>query len=206
MAARPLTLMDRLFRQMFYRRRLSQFDLPEHRVGWRSRTNQEARFSALVSVADMQGARILDLGCGLGCLYGYLKGKGWNGDYTGIDLLEPMVKEARKRFPEASFQRRDIVRNPPDGKWDFVLMSGLFNHRVKDNLESVREVVGSAWSLTTRALAFNILRQESGWADPEMYYAKDTDLKAVAEELAPGRWKTVVGYLPEDITVHLYRF
>ncbi len=200
-----MSMMDRMFRQVFYRTRLSQFDLPELRVGWRSRANQEARFSTLAAVADLKGKSILDLGCGLGCLYAYLKARGWVGAYTGFDLLGPMVTEASIRFPGVRFEKRDIVSDAPDEAWDVVLMSGLFNHLVKDNLAQVREVVGAALPLAREALAFNILRRVSGWTDPEMYYARDADISALAEELAPGCWKTVTGYLPEDITIYLYR-
>jgi SAM-dependent methyltransferase len=200
-----MSLMDWMFRQVFYRTRLSQFDLPEHRVGWRSRENQEARFSALAGVTDLKGKAVLDLGCGLGCLHAYLKARGWTGTYTGFDLLGPMVTEASIRFPGVRFEQRDIVSDPPGETWDVVLMSGLFNHLVKDNLAQVREVVGAALPLAREALAFNILRHESGWQDPEMFYARDADIEALAQDLSPGRWRTVTGYLPEDLTVYLHK-
>ena len=204
-----LNLMDRLFRRMFYHSRLREFDLPEHRVGWRSRSNQEARFGALVRVADLEGKRILDVGSGLGCLYGYLRNRGWKGDYTGFDILGAMVTEARLRFPGVRFDKRDLAEEArsrdPDEKWDVILMSGVFNHLVHDNLAQVREVVGAAWGLAREALAFNILHLETGWRDPEMYYMKDEDLEKVVSEIAPARREFVTGYLPEDITVYMYK-
>lgn len=199
-----MNLMDRMFRQMFYRTRLSRFDLPEHRVGWRTRESQEARFGALAGIADLRGRSLLDLGCGLGCLYGYLKARGWTGAYTGFDLMGPMVTEASIRFPGVRFEQKDIVADPPGETWDFVVMSGLFNHRVQDNLAQVREVVGAALPLARQGLAFNILRHENGWQDPEMFYARDSEMEALAEEFAPDRWRIVTGYLPEDLTVYLY--
>lgn len=66
---------------------------------------QEARFNALLAIGDLKGKSILDLGCGLGCLYGYLKELGWKGEYTGIDVLDMMVKGARERFPGVSFEK-----------------------------------------------------------------------------------------------------
>jgi SAM-dependent methyltransferase len=197
--------MDRLFRRMFYHARLHEYDLPEHRVGWKSRANQEARFQTLQGVTDLEGKRILDLGCGLGCLYGYLTSRGWRGDYTGFDILGAMVTEARLRFPGIRFENRDITSDPVLESWDVVLISGIFNHRVHDNLQQVREVLAAAWPLASEALAFNILRLETGWTDPEMFYAKDEELAVIAETLAPGKWRFVSGYLPEDITVYLYR-
>src|SRR3990172_7567757 len=93
----PLSLYERLYLRFFYFARSLRYDLPENQVGWRSRRNQELRFKALMGIGDLQGLRVLDLGCGLGCLYGFLKASGWNGRYSGIDLLGPMVSKARRR-------------------------------------------------------------------------------------------------------------
>jgi len=205
MSGGSMSLMDRMYRQVFYRMRLSQFDLPEHRVGWKSRTNQEARFSALAGIADLNGKTALDLGSGLGCLYAYLKARGWRGDYTGFDILDPMVTESHIRFPGVRFEKRDILQEAPDETWDVVLMSGIFNHLVKDNLAQVREVLGAAWPLAREAMGFNILRLEDGLQDPEMFYARDQDLSDIAEALAPEKWRFATGYLPQDITVYLYK-
>src|SRR5258708_22809487 len=87
----PFSTYDRLFLWLFYFVRSLRFDLPENKVGWRSRQNQELRFQALVGVGDLRGERILDFGCGLGCLYGFLKGKGCVEEYTGIHILELMI-------------------------------------------------------------------------------------------------------------------
>ncbi len=63
----PLTLYDRIFLRLFYMKRLWIHNLPENQVGWRSRENQELRFTDLTGIGDLKGKKILDLGCGLGC-------------------------------------------------------------------------------------------------------------------------------------------
>ena len=85
--AGPLSFLDRLYLRIFYLMKSWKYDLPENRVGWRSRQNQEVRFETLASIGDLRGKSILDAGCGLGCFYGYLKDRGWEGQYTGFDLL-----------------------------------------------------------------------------------------------------------------------
>src|SRR5258708_28952277 len=101
-----LSAYDRLSLRFYYLNRSLNYDSPENQVGWRSRENQEVRFKALMGMGKLEGQRILDLGCGLGCLYGYLKANGWKGEYTGIDLLDMMVKSAQKRFPGVVFEQR----------------------------------------------------------------------------------------------------
>jgi SAM-dependent methyltransferase len=202
--SKPFNCYNRLTLVFFYWRRLRGFDLPENRVGWISRHNQEIRFEKLIEIGDLQNSKILDLGCGLGCLYGYLKSHGWRGDYTGIDLLPSMVKEARIRFPEARFEVRDILENPTPEQWDYVLISGIFNHRVHDNWEWMEQIMKAVLKSARKGAAFNVLSSESGWWDSELFYAPPAGLERKANEWSAGKYKLVRGYLPEDLTVYLY--
>jgi SAM-dependent methyltransferase len=205
--ANPLSLYDRLYLWFFYFMRSRQYDLPGNRVGWRSRQNQELRFQTLTGIGDLTGASILDLGCGLGCFYGFLKNKGWTGVYTGIDILDLMVKSARERFPEAVFEKRDILRDPPVRKWDYVLINGVFNHKVTDNWEWIDRMVKAAFSLAEKGLAFNVLNAEREWewADTDLFYADPKALEDKVKDWSGGKYKIVKGYLPEDLTAYLYR-
>lgn len=200
----PLSTYDRLFLWFFYFVRSLRFDLPENKVGWRSRQNQELRFQTLMGVGDLKGQRILDFGCGLGCLYGFLKGKGWNGEYTGIDILEMMVQGARARFPGVVFEKRDLLENPPTQKWDYVLINGVFNHKVRDNWAWMEQTLLKAFALAEKGLAFNALSLEAGWMDPELFYANPRLLEEKVREWSRRNYKIVKGYLPEDITVFMY--
>ncbi len=201
----PFSLYDRLYFWLFYTLKLRRYDLPEKRVGWQSRRNQESRFEALIQIADLQNQKILDLGSGLGCLYGYLQKQNWRGNYTGFDLLKVMVREAKARFPEARFEARDILAAPPREQWDYVLISGVFNHRVRDNWAWMDQMVKAAKGLTRKGLAFNLLSSEQGEWDPELFYANPQDLERRVKDWSGGNYKMVSGYLPGDITAYLYK-
>ena len=54
-----------------------------------------------------EGMRILDIGCGNGRLYRFLKDRGI--EYTGIDQNEYLINQARERYPSATFVRGDIL-------------------------------------------------------------------------------------------------
>ncbi len=203
--AGPLSFYDKLYIRFFYLVRSWKYDLPENKAGWRSRRNQELRFQALAAIGDLQDQSLLDLGCGLGCLYGYLKGQGWRGQYTGIDILDFMVRGARARFPEARFEERDILRNPPDEKWDYVFVNGVFNHKVKDNWAWIESMVGRAFASARRGMAFTMLKKEPGWMDQDLFYADPLELEQKVTLWSGGKYKIVAGYLPEDMAAYLYR-
>jgi SAM-dependent methyltransferase len=202
---KTFSLYDRLYIHLFYLLRSLKFDLPENKVGWRTRQNQELRFRILAGIGDLQNKKILDLGCGLGCFYGFLRDRGWKGEYTGIDILDLMVKGARKRFPETRFERRDILRRPLDEKWDYVFVNGVFNHKVKDNWGWIEEMVGQGLESAREGMAFSLLNLEVGWLDSDLFYAHPRELKERARRWSGGKYKLLKGYLPEDMTVYLYK-
>jgi len=188
----------------FYRKRALEHDLPERRVGWRSRRNQELRFGAIVKVGDLSGQKILDLGCGLGCLYGYLKALGWEGEYTGFDLLNFMIKGAKKRFPGVPFEKRDFLAEPPSRTWDYILINGVFNHKVKDNWAWIEEMVALSLQKAGKGVAFNILVTGQGWGDEDLFYADPYEVEKRADRWTGGNFRILRDYMDEDMTVHLY--
>jgi SAM-dependent methyltransferase len=200
----PVGWFDRLYLRFFYWRRMRHFDLPENQVGWRSRKNQELRFEALCEIGNLNGKSILDIGSGLGCFYAYLKARNWEGQYTGFDILRPMVKRASQRFPGVRFEKRDILEKPLSEKWDYTFISGVMNHKVRDNWAWIEKLVKKAFSLSKIGLGFNLLIDATPWKDSDLFYANPKVLEEKAKQWSKGNYKIVRGYLAEDMTAFLY--
>ena len=85
----------------------------DHRgLGFRTRTSQIKRFEALAAVGDLDGQRVLDVGCGFGDFLSYLHERGIRPAYTGIDVCEPMVRRCVERFGgDASFHVADVFEH-----------------------------------------------------------------------------------------------
>jgi len=71
-------------------------------------------------------ARFLDIGCGVGA-YGELLERWAPGrfEYVGADYSEEIVDAARKRFPQRTFQQRDVFEPGSLSGFDVVFASGL---------------------------------------------------------------------------------
>jgi len=79
-------------------------------------------------------SKVLDVGCGLGDLYMWLKKNKIEVDYLGIDITAKMILKAKKKYPEASFKICDLMDNPHSlDRVDFVLSSGIFNRKIKNS-------------------------------------------------------------------------
>jgi len=111
-------------------------------------------------------ARVLDLGCGNGVLLTALDrrslGEGGSVDYTGLDISQTLVTEAKKLHPQNTFRLGDIT-DPTIwhglGKYDFIAALAVFHHlptpddhikllrNIKQHLKPSRSVLVSVWRL-----------------------------------------------------------
>jgi SAM-dependent methyltransferase len=74
---------------------------------------------------ESSGEMLLDIPCGIGHLYPYVKDKFI---YTGIDSSPEMLKIARAFFPEGDFREGDIYNLDDFVKPDIIVCLSLFIH------------------------------------------------------------------------------
>jgi SAM-dependent methyltransferase len=89
-------------------------------------------------VNKMRKSEVLDIGCGIGQYFPYLKG-----NITGIDFDLKNVKRARKNYPKAKVFHHDLSKFPlpVDRKYDVVICLELIEHmKKKDALKLIREL------------------------------------------------------------------
>jgi len=78
-----------------------------------------------------EGQKILDLGCGNGRWYQFLKEQGIRVDYYGLDISEKLLKIAKEKYPEvgAKFTAGEITSLPyPDNQFAAVICNATFHH------------------------------------------------------------------------------
>jgi SAM-dependent methyltransferase len=190
----------------YYALQLRGHSVPARRVGWNSEKSQRLRFQALVSVAPLGGSKVLDIGCGLGALWAYLREKRIPADYRGVDLFPRVVEEAAQLHPEAKFEVRQVTARPfPAGAFDFSLLSGVFNVKVRDNWEYMRAVLTAALRQSRRAVAFNVLKSGAGLREADRFSARPGDLAAFGRSLGVRKVRLLENYHPLDLTLFLYK-
>ena len=172
-------------------------------LGWQSRYNQEKRFAVLLEVGPLSHMRVLDIGCGVGDLYGYMQRKGIRSEYTGVDILPEMVAHARKRYPDAHFRVGDALQGLGSGKFDYVLCSGAFNVNFGSNQDAVQKILPELLACSSRGVAINFLSTRARERDSILYNYDPEAMTAFCRKLTP-HVRLVEGYLSNDFTLHLY--
>jgi SAM-dependent methyltransferase len=190
----------------YYRTQLNGHQAPEKRVGWNSFHSQQVRFEALTAVGKLNGAKILDVGCGLGAFWGYLRKKKIKVDYTGVDLFPNVIAEAQKLYPDARFESRVLTAKPfKPGSFDYAFLSGVFNVKIRDNWQYMKALLSSLLRQTRKAVAFNVLNVEAGLQERDRFCAGPRELAVFGKKLGVSRVHLLDHYHHLDLTLFLYK-
>jgi len=198
----PPTTLTKTIRAFYADRLRRAASHPARRVGWASVENQTRRFAVLTQIAALEGSRILDAGCGLGDLYGYLNQRLEQFSYLGVDITEKMIEEAARLHPDASFILSDILFFE-EGAFDYVLASGLFAIYTPNCQEQSCRMIEKLFALSRRGVAFNMLNRHHHPSD-DTYMAFDPEeVLAFCRTITP-QVTLRTDYLPQDFTIYLY--
>lgn len=146
-------------------------------VDWNSPEAQEIRFEQLLKVCPVGAPfSLTDYGCGFGSLVEYLHKQLINCSYTGFDMVEQMITQAKKLFGHCSdcaFTSVEADLAPTD----FTVASGIFNMKLaarsSDWTDYVLRTLDRFDRLSRSGFSFNLL---TSYSDPErmrpdLYYA-----------------------------------
>jgi len=102
-------------------------------LSWNNSYTQTIRFDILSQISNLENKSILDVGCGFGDFYNFLKSKYQNFEYTGIDIFSDFIKIARKNYPNLHFIESDFYSYECE-KFDFIFASGSLSFKVNESL------------------------------------------------------------------------
>ena len=174
-------------------------------VGWGSGEKQRLCFDTLLSFNEplLEGATILDVGCGVGHLKEHLDDFYYKVRYHGIDMNEEMVDIATTQYGD-HFTHADLMNYRT--RHEYVIACGIFN--VRDSRYKYQELydnVDRMVKLATKGVAFNLLSAEvKDNRIPELHYFDAGRVLSSLLELYP---KVTIrhDYLPDDFTVYVYK-
>jgi len=174
-------------------------------VDWASAEAQQARFAVLADNVPLEGRTLLDVGCGLGDLWAYLKKRGISADYCGVDLLAEMTASATAQNPDARFVCGDIF--DPDGcamgvggHFNVVFCSGMLNLDLGNNTEFLPEALRRMLELSGEHMVVNLLHARSKMRYPHCAYYDPQAVLRILEPM-PCKVRLIDDYLPNDFTV-----
>ena len=180
-----------------YSERYSQLGYNIKTLGWGSKQQQEYRFSqSLCAVSSYKDKHVLDIGCGFGDYYKFLKKVGSQPKlYTGYDLNPDLINEAKKQndldssvnFHVSNIFEREIY----EPQADIVVMFGVLNlafFGVIDNYEYSFKAIKNAFSLAKDFIVVDFLSTKLEKTYPKedfVFYHDPLKMLEFALQLSP---------------------
>ena len=174
---------------------------------WGGTQSQQIRFKILSEMGDFEDKSILDVGCGFGDFYTFLKEQNVRlKKYTGIDITPEMVATARLRLPEVTFQVRDILDNELNEKFDYVVASGIFGIETPNWKAITEEKIRKMYQLCEIGVGVNLLSFFTlGEKTADSHYANPLDILDFIFRNLTTRLVLRHDYRPNDFTVYIYK-
>lgn len=154
----------------------------ERSLGW-TKHKQAIRFEHLLHYWNMENSSLLDVGCGFGDLYQYLRHEGKNEtiDYFGIDIMPQFIDAAGKLTGEPErFSCQDIL-SMENETFDYVVAAGIFGYKVyddeRDNYVHIDRVMKKALELCREGVSMCFL------SDKTDYHTSGDDFHASPEKI-----------------------
>jgi SAM-dependent methyltransferase len=193
-----------------YENQLRQHGPTAEGMNWKDAASQHLRFRVLTDGLDLTGAKVHDVGAGVGHLYEYFRDQGRDVEYSGSDLSQDMVEAARGRYPEAQFVQQDVLnlKHNSGESFDFLFCSGLFHVKLDCPEEEwaafVEHAVGRMYALCKVAISFNMMSDRVDYRADGLYYSNPDAMQAFCEGLG-GRVVLNHDYPLYEYTVQLFR-
>lgn len=205
--------------QQRYTQRFQEFGRTPQSLGWK-KGKQAIRFDVLTSQYDFAGKSVLDIGCGFGDLLDTLGTRMSRFTYTGIDLVDAFIREARSMHPGHTFIQGDFISHDFGMMFDYCVASGIFNHKLKqDNYEFIRLAIQKAWDISCDGFAFDFLSDRVDYPLDHTFHSNPTKILEFAYSLSrnvvlrndymPFEFSLFVfkddSFAPEDTLFHRYK-
>lgn len=170
----------------FYDRHLRDFGDRPQAVRW-TPEGQIRRYEAFLGLAgDLKGKKVLDFGCGKGDFLGFLRARGIECEYHGMDVNENLIAFARSKYPSEHFYVSDIEEEMPDEQYDVIIACGVFNLRISGIRESMENALKRIFDLCGGVFHFNALSSHSYPLHVDLHYVEPEEMTGfIRKELSP---------------------
>ncbi len=156
---------------------------------------------------------VLDFGCGLGHMKGFLDRSPHfdHVTYSGLDISRRYLEYAKSSYPDTTFYEIDILSDHKSDlpTFDYIVMNGVFNYRGEveegEMLEYWERLLVEAYSYCRLGLAFNVMSKLVDWEREDLFYLSFRRMTEVVATQLTRHFQIRHDYGAFEYTTYLYR-
>lgn len=197
---------DRTDYRRRYCERLVRYHHDPRTLGW-DKGKQPERFEALTQLLPLDRlSSLLDVGCGFGDLFPFLRARGFRGAYTGLDFVPELIEVGRAAYPEAEFLVGDFGDLELERRFDVVLASGIFNARLQgeDQWEYLTATLRRMHAACRVAACADFLTSYVDRPRDDLFYTAPEAVFGFAKSLTR-RVALLHHYMPFEFALYLFK-
>ena len=153
---------------------------------WPSVERQEAPFQAFMRHVDFQDSSVMDIGCGFGDFFQFMKRHNIDIKYYGFDISEKLIDMGKSKYPEVANRLQVLdATNATLPQTDYAVISGTFNLKTTDNWALITKTVANCFKSVNKAVLFNLISTYVDFQEPHLSYIAPEKIFAYAKTLSP---------------------
>ena len=168
--------------------------------------SQKIKFNIVTEVGIEDNCSVLDVGCGFGDYFNYLKQQGIkNVKYCGIDISNKIVDLAKEKNSLVNVIQGNVLDLSDDEKYDYVISLGFNCVKTGTNWETLTQVLDKMWKLSKKGIAYNAVSTFSETSPRKIYFVSPA--KVIDYIMTNLTYKVVFrhDYMPHDFTIFAYK-
>ena len=176
-------------------------------LAYGSEKSQKIKFGIATEVGIGDNCSVLDIGCGFGDYFNYLKQRGIkNVKYCGVDISNKIVEVAKKKNSLANVIEGNVLDLPDDEKYDYVISLGFNCVKTDSNWETLIEVLEKMWRLCKKGIVYNGVSTFSEISSEKTYFV--SPIKVIDYIMNNLTYKVVLrhDYMQHDFTIFVYKW
>ena len=168
--------------------------------------SQKIKFNIVTEVGIEDNCSVLDVGCGFGDYFNYLKQKGVkNVKYCGIDISNKIVDFAKEKNSLVNVIQGNVLDLSDDEKYDYVISLGFNCVKTGSNWETLTQVLDKMWKLSKKGIAYNAISTFSEISPRGIYFV--SPVKVIDYIMNNLTYNVVLrhDYMQHDFTIYAYK-
>jgi|688.fasta_scaffold22242_8 SAM-dependent methyltransferase len=174
-------------------------------VGWQASRwfSEESQYERFVVAGSFlfPNCSVLDVGCGQGDFYEFIKCRYKNIKYKGIDFSKSMILKAKEKYKK-DFENKDLLE--VNEKFDCVFALGAFNLQVENQREYIKNHLEKCFECCNNRAVIFLKGNQPIEEYEQMCYYSPVEILELSLSITPNTLIST-SFLPNEITVCLYK-